>query len=43
AVCIAKDFIQSAIENHLEIGQGHGPTNHWAYRKRKIAKELAEL
>ncbi|WML26951.1 bifunctional hydroxymethylpyrimidine kinase/phosphomethylpyrimidine kinase [Neobacillus sp. OS1-33] len=40
AVLKAKDFIQAAIEDQLEIGQGHGPTNHWAYRKRNIAKEL---
>ncbi|MGX6445018.1 bifunctional hydroxymethylpyrimidine kinase/phosphomethylpyrimidine kinase [Neobacillus sp. K501] len=35
AVQVAKKFIQAAIENHLEIGQGHGPTNHWAYRKNE--------
>ncbi|GAB7386733.1 bifunctional hydroxymethylpyrimidine kinase/phosphomethylpyrimidine kinase [Bacillaceae bacterium] len=34
AVDVAKAFIQSAIEDQLGIGQGHGPTNHWAYRKR---------
>ncbi|NWQ42520.1 bifunctional hydroxymethylpyrimidine kinase/phosphomethylpyrimidine kinase [Bacillus sp. EB106-08-02-XG196] len=34
AVSKAKNFIQAAIEDQLEIGQGHGPTNHWAYRKR---------
>ncbi|WP_084374929.1 bifunctional hydroxymethylpyrimidine kinase/phosphomethylpyrimidine kinase [Neobacillus soli] len=38
AVLKAKDFIQAAIENQLEIGQGHGPTNHWAYRKKELAK-----
>lgn len=36
AVTRAKDFIQAAIEDDLHIGQGHGPTNHWAYRKRGI-------
>jgi hydroxymethylpyrimidine/phosphomethylpyrimidine kinase len=41
AVLKAKDFIQAAIEDQLEIGQGHGPTNHWAYGRRKLAKELA--
>ena len=41
AVLKAKDFIQAAIEEQLEIGQGHGPTNHWAYGKRFRAKELA--
>jgi hydroxymethylpyrimidine/phosphomethylpyrimidine kinase len=39
AVLIAKEFIQAAIEDQLEIGQGHGPTNHWAYRKRNSVKE----
>lgn len=31
AVRTAKDFIQAAIANPLNIGAGHGPTNHWAY------------
>lgn len=43
AVCKAKDFIQAAIEDHLEIGQGHGPTNHWAYRNRKRGREMERL
>ncbi|MET1031994.1 bifunctional hydroxymethylpyrimidine kinase/phosphomethylpyrimidine kinase [Domibacillus tundrae] len=30
----AKQFIQAAIEDGLHIGEGHGPTNHWAYRQR---------
>ncbi|AGK55422.1 bifunctional hydroxymethylpyrimidine kinase/phosphomethylpyrimidine kinase [Bacillus sp. 1NLA3E] len=38
AVAKAKDFIQAAIEDDLHIGQGHGPTNHWAY-KRRLGKE----
>ena len=33
AVSKAKDFIQAAIQFDLEIGKGHGPTNHWAYRE----------
>lgn len=33
AVGIAKQFIHAAIEHDLGIGSGHGPTNHWAYRK----------
>lgn len=41
AVSIAKDFIQAAIEDGIAIGHGHGPTNHWAYRKRKYFKEVA--
>jgi hydroxymethylpyrimidine/phosphomethylpyrimidine kinase len=35
AVEIARVFIQAAIEDDLEIGNGHGPTNHWAYQKRQ--------
>ncbi|PLT28451.1 bifunctional hydroxymethylpyrimidine kinase/phosphomethylpyrimidine kinase [Peribacillus deserti] len=35
AVVKAKDFIQAAIENSLDIGAGHGPTNHWAYKKKQ--------
>lgn len=32
AIRTAKAFITAAISNPLGIGQGHGPTNHWAYR-----------
>jgi hydroxymethylpyrimidine/phosphomethylpyrimidine kinase len=35
AVETAKAFIQAAIEDDLEIGNGHGPTNHWAYQSRQ--------
>lgn len=35
AVATAKNFIQAAIEDDLEIGNGHGPTNHWAFQKRQ--------
>ena len=35
AVQTAKDFIQAAIENQLGIGNGHGPTNHWAYQQKQ--------
>jgi hydroxymethylpyrimidine/phosphomethylpyrimidine kinase len=34
AVLTAKEFIQAAIEDGIEIGHGHGPTNHGAFRKR---------
>ncbi|MGM0900508.1 MAG: bifunctional hydroxymethylpyrimidine kinase/phosphomethylpyrimidine kinase [Bacillota bacterium] len=34
AVRTAKTFIEAAIQNELGIGQGHGPTNHWAYRQK---------
>lgn len=33
AVQKAKSFIQAAIEGQIPIGHGHGPTNHWAFRK----------
>lgn len=36
AVKIAKSFIQAAIEDSLGIGSGNGPTNHLAYRHRKV-------
>lgn len=36
----AKVFIQAAIEDQLGIGNGHGPTNHWAYNRRTRAKNV---
>lgn len=36
AVSTAKAFIQAAIEDQLGIGGGHGPTNHWAFKKNNI-------
>jgi hydroxymethylpyrimidine/phosphomethylpyrimidine kinase len=38
AVETAKRFIQAAIEDELHIGSGHGPTNHWAFRKREVSQ-----
>lgn len=35
AVQTAKDFITAAISHPLNIGHGHGPTNHWAYSQWK--------
>ena len=35
AVERAKDFIKAAIEEDLQLGSGHGPTNHWAYNRRE--------
>jgi hydroxymethylpyrimidine/phosphomethylpyrimidine kinase len=29
----AKAFIQAAIEDSIQLGSGHGPTNHWAFRR----------
>lgn len=31
AVAIGKAFIHAAIANPINVGHGHGPTNHWAY------------
>lgn len=30
AILIAKRFIQGAIKDQIQVGHGHGPTNHWA-------------
>ncbi|ASR46209.1 bifunctional hydroxymethylpyrimidine kinase/phosphomethylpyrimidine kinase [Paenibacillus kribbensis] len=35
AISSGKAFIQAAIEEPLQLGQGHGPTNHWAFRRRQ--------
>ncbi|WP_425263909.1 bifunctional hydroxymethylpyrimidine kinase/phosphomethylpyrimidine kinase [Thermoflavimicrobium dichotomicum] len=35
AVHQAKTFISQAISHPLQIGKGHGPTNHWAHRMRR--------
>lgn len=35
AVQTAKSFIEAAIQDELGIGGGHGPTNHWAYRRKR--------
>lgn len=32
AIRTAKKFISAAIQYSLNIGHGHGPTNHWAYQ-----------
>lgn len=33
AIIEAKKFVQLAIQNPLNIGHGHGPTNHFEYKK----------
>lgn len=33
ATQIAKDFLQAGIEKGIDVGHGHGPINHWAYRQ----------
>ncbi|MDI3257031.1 MAG: bifunctional hydroxymethylpyrimidine kinase/phosphomethylpyrimidine kinase [Kyrpidia sp.] len=35
ALCTAKSFVSAAIRGAPGIGEGHGPTNHWAYSERK--------
>lgn len=42
AVVSAKNFIHAAIEDGLNIGGGHGPTNHWAYGRRSTDEKRAE-
>ncbi|MFF2484701.1 bifunctional hydroxymethylpyrimidine kinase/phosphomethylpyrimidine kinase [Paenibacillus sp. NPDC058071] len=37
AMTEAKAFIQAAIEDGITIGGGHGPTNHWAYRRSQAS------
>lgn len=31
----AKDFLQAGIEQGIDVGHGHGPINHWAYRRKE--------
>ncbi|QSB10582.1 bifunctional hydroxymethylpyrimidine kinase/phosphomethylpyrimidine kinase [Lysinibacillus fusiformis] len=40
AIIEAKKFIQLAIMYDLSIGNGHGPTNHFAYQQHKEACEV---
>lgn len=42
AVVSAKHFIHAAIEDGLNIGGGHGPTNHWAYGRRTTNEKRAK-
>lgn len=41
AIRIAKEFIQAAISDPLNIGSGHGPTNHAAYKADQAANREA--
>ncbi|WP_107727568.1 bifunctional hydroxymethylpyrimidine kinase/phosphomethylpyrimidine kinase [Desmospora activa] len=38
AVRVAKAYITEAIRHPLNIGQGHGPTNHFAYRHLTVTE-----
>ncbi|MFJ8461133.1 bifunctional hydroxymethylpyrimidine kinase/phosphomethylpyrimidine kinase [Lysinibacillus xylanilyticus] len=40
AIVEAKKYIQLAITYDLSIGNGHGPTNHFAYQKYKESCEV---
>lgn len=40
AMIEAKKYVQLAIENSLNIGHGHGPTNHFAYQQLKAEVEV---
>lgn len=42
AVEVAEVFIHSAIEDDLMIGSGHGPTNHWAFKRKQRKGERNE-
>ncbi|MBY6036511.1 bifunctional hydroxymethylpyrimidine kinase/phosphomethylpyrimidine kinase [Fictibacillus nanhaiensis] len=33
AISNSKKFIQSAIQHGIDVGSGHGPVNHFAYRR----------
>lgn len=37
ALTVAKNFITAAIEEDLHLGSGHGPTNHWAYKRKGVS------
>ncbi|ANU27174.1 bifunctional hydroxymethylpyrimidine kinase/phosphomethylpyrimidine kinase [Planococcus versutus] len=39
ALFVAKQFIQAALSDPLNIGAGHGPTNHAAYRERGLEEQ----
>ncbi|MFD1317625.1 bifunctional hydroxymethylpyrimidine kinase/phosphomethylpyrimidine kinase [Loigolactobacillus zhaoyuanensis] len=35
AIRLAKKFVAAAITDGIQVGHGHGPLNHWAYRKEE--------
>lgn len=41
AIIEAKKFVHLAISNPLNIGRGHGPTNHFAYKEMERTCEVA--
>ncbi|RUL52220.1 MULTISPECIES: bifunctional hydroxymethylpyrimidine kinase/phosphomethylpyrimidine kinase [Lysinibacillus] len=40
AIIAAKHFVQRAIAHPLNLGHGHGPTNHFAYQEHKETDEV---
>ena len=38
AIRVAKDFVEAAIRNTIQVGHGHGPLNHWAYGEEHPGK-----
>lgn len=38
AILLAKRFIQGAITEGIEVGHGHGPTNHWASLSEEVTQ-----
>ncbi|GAW98247.1 bifunctional hydroxymethylpyrimidine kinase/phosphomethylpyrimidine kinase [Secundilactobacillus mixtipabuli] len=38
SIRVAKDFVEAAIRNTIQVGHGHGPLNHWAYGEEHPGK-----
>ncbi|CAM3696778.1 bifunctional hydroxymethylpyrimidine kinase/phosphomethylpyrimidine kinase [Marinicrinis lubricantis] len=43
SIITAKKYVQLAIEHSLELGHGHGPTNHFAYRRYHGESEVTVI
>ncbi|MGC8229543.1 bifunctional hydroxymethylpyrimidine kinase/phosphomethylpyrimidine kinase [Pseudobacillus badius] len=41
AVGVAAEYVHAAIEMDLNIGKGHGPTNHWAFKRKEELTDAA--
>lgn len=41
AVETAVSYVHAAIEMDLKIGKGHGPTNHWAFKRKGVSVDEA--
>ncbi|BAP86708.1 phosphomethylpyrimidine kinase [Paucilactobacillus hokkaidonensis JCM 18461] len=40
AIKISKQFVDATIRDGIKVGHGHGPLNHWAYRKVEANAEV---